>query len=951
MLWKRIQHSWKGGRFDRELMGRTDLAKYSEAASELENFVVKRSGCISKRRGTDEIADLAGVAGSASKLIPLAKDRSFGHYVLMSGRRAYLLSRSGILLADGTWARSVPAGGSAYSVEIPYGDDELETLDYDQSGDTLFLAHRNHQPGILVRTGDNLEYRTLSFAQKRWAKPRVMSVANGGGTWGSGASKTVYYACTYVKDGIESEMSDPVGYTYRLPWGNGCTVNITCERGNNATEPDYYNIYKKDSTEYGLIACEGKKVTTSASPAASVSQSSIVPRLNRDDEAVNAAATASEYIGSIPGSLLVSDVAGTLYYTYTAYTGKDHNVPTTKSGSRQLAHFNSLLVGGVNSGTKLVFDFGSASGTRVTELTLALDAFSYTPHFASRYNYFDYEAFTAYGGATYFTVTLTTANYSGTARTFTRNVTVSNPMGLTPSAGKVFWMSKGSSATVSGTATTWSTLSSTTSAFKRQLAVSFFSDINSAYGTASWQTNKIEISAYTASGGSACPLYWHGVTFGVSKIQAEVFQDDYITPDLTSTPPTFSDKFTAMGDYPGCVGVYKQRLCFASTANAPFTFWMSCVGDLYNFSTHDSIREDDAIEATIAATEFPNINHLVVNRDLLLLSDGGEWKVAPVSGNTLSYKTISADKQSAIGSAPGLKPLVIGDEIVFAERTGSVLRATRYSVLSEGYESQDLSVLSSDVFRNNPIVSMAYQQSPDSIVWCALADGTLASLVYMKEHEMVAWSHHVLGGGWRALQVATNKSFSNGATEVMVLVEGDGGRRLWKLREDVDDGTRATNLTMDGIRTVDDGAEVELEGGQGYVSHMDGANASVGYPFVAKMTTTRPEADPKEGVVFEIVNATEVEAMVLDATTFSVRALSAGERAGSGREVELEPAFEDGGTGVTFSSGPVRKAVYGDNRRDGRIVLEHRGVWPLTVLSLATTYQVEPANRTTGGNQ
>ena len=47
MLWKRIQHSWKGGQFNRELMGRTDLAKYPEAASEIENFIVHRTGCIS----------------------------------------------------------------------------------------------------------------------------------------------------------------------------------------------------------------------------------------------------------------------------------------------------------------------------------------------------------------------------------------------------------------------------------------------------------------------------------------------------------------------------------------------------------------------------------------------------------------------------------------------------------------------------------------------------------------------------------------------------------------------------------------------------------------------------------------------------------------------------------------------------------------------------------------
>ena len=151
---------------------------------------------------------------------------------------------------------------------------------------------------------------------------------------------------------------------------------------------------------------------------------------------------------------------------------------------------------------------------------------------------------------------------------------------------------------------------------------------------------------------------------------------------------------------------------------------------------------------------------------------------------------------------------------------------------------------------------------------------------------------------------------------------------------------------MDGLRTLSSAATPADD--EALVALGDGTYA-LGHPIVARMTTTRPESDPKEGTVFEIVNATEVEAMVMDASTFSVRAKSAGDRAGSGREVELEPTAGESDDKVVLYDGICRKPVYGDNRRDGRIVLEHRGVWPLTVLSLATTYQVEPANQTTKG--
>ena len=151
---------------------------------------------------------------------------------------------------------------------------------------------------------------------------------------------------------------------------------------------------------------------------------------------------------------------------------------------------------------------------------------------------------------------------------------------------------------------------------------------------------------------------------------------------------------------------------------------------------------------------------------------------------------------------------------------------------------------------------------------------------------------------------------------------------------------------MDGLRTLASPGSPAVD--EALVALGDGTFA-LGHPIVARMTTTRPESDPKEGAVFEIVNATEVEAMVMDASTFSVRAKSSGERAGSGRAPPPPPTEGATEGEIGLYDGLCRKTVYGDNRRDGRIVLEHRGVWPLTVLSLSTTYQVESANQTTKG--
>ena len=434
----------------------------------------------------------------------------------------------------------------------------------------------------------------------------------------------------------------------------------------------------------------------------------------------------------------------------------------------------------------------------------------------------------------------------------------------------------------------------------------------------------------------------HAIHF-YNKLAADsgMVQDDYINPDMTVTPPadTQDAHFSAADEYPGCVGIYDQRLVFASTLSSPSTIWMSRIADLYNFTAHESIREDDALELTLAATEFPNINHLVMGRDLMLFGDGGEWLISPVTGNALTYKTASAKLQSMVGSDRRLQPLQLADETLFAERGGTCLRSINYSYTSDSYQSQDLSVIAQSIFRANPIVSMAYKQHPDSIVECVLADGRVATLVYMKEQDVAAWSVQELGGGWKAKEIVTPKCIVDGTTEMMLLVEKNGVYQLWKVRNDDDARVAASQVVLDAlhVETADaaGAGEVAVELGDG--------TYAVGYPVVSELVTVRPEPEKGQTAQMEIKNATEAEVRVIDATTFSVKpyAINAG-----WRDVEL-PAVRSG-TGVTLAEKDCKKLMTGTNNRDGRIHLKHAEPWPITVLSVSTTYQVEYEN---GGNE
>ena len=193
------------------------------------------------------------------------------------------------------------------------------------------------------------------------------------------------------------------------------------------------------------------------------------------------------------------------------------------------------------------------------------------------------------------------------------------------------------------------------------------------------------------------PVVISGATFYATDGKG-TFVDDYITPDLTTTLYDRNPKrFVMVDEHPTACALYQQRLCLAGTNNDPARIWLSATGNLWEFDVHKSVREDDALDAELAATEFPRINHLLYFRDLLAFTDGGEWVIAPVSGNAISYKTFSAKRQSAIGCDKEVPPMVVGDEMLFVKADGRVeIKSTtpwplNVLSLSVDYEIQTLS--------------------------------------------------------------------------------------------------------------------------------------------------------------------------------------------------------------------------------------------------------------------
>jgi len=228
------------------------------------------------------------------------------------------------------------------------------------------------------------------------------------------------------------------------------------------------------------------------------------------------------------------------------------------------------------------------------------------------------------------------------------------------------------------------------------------------------------------------------------------FRDDNISPVVDDSPPQARNPFTGAGNYAGAVGLYDQRRVFARTINNPDTVFMTQTSSYKNMNVSSPAKDSDALQFTIASEQVNAIKYLMALNDLIAFTGSAEWLLAGAADAALSPSTVGAKKQSGRGIAP-VKPLLIGNTALFIPSRGKKVRDFRYTIEADGYDGNDISILSSHLFKKTRNVdkrakNWAYQQEPDSLVWTVHIDGSLTSLTYQREHEVWGFSRHDTDG-------------------------------------------------------------------------------------------------------------------------------------------------------------------------------------------------------------
>lgn len=260
------------------------------------------------------------------------------------------------------------------------------------------------------------------------------------------------------------------------------------------------------------------------------------------------------------------------------------------------------------------------------------------------------------------------------------------------------------------------------------------------------------------------------------------FTDDNIIPDYSDPPPSWRNPFEADGFYPRTITHFQQRRWLAGSLSEPQTVYGSVASELTNFGAASPARDDDAIDATLAAVKRQDIRHLVALNRLLVMTSRGEWSADAGDTAVLTPNNTGFSPESTYG-ASDLPPVITDEGAVYVQAQGTRIRDLVYNAQLQQYGGTDLSILASHLFIGYSIVDMAWSSYPHSCVWCVRNDGVLLALTYLREQEVWGWSRHETDGAVERVCVAREGSEDRVYLVVRRTVDGAAVRFLERMTD------------------------------------------------------------------------------------------------------------------------------------------------------------------------
>lgn len=315
------------------------------------------------------------------------------------------------------------------------------------------------------------------------------------------------------------------------------------------------------------------------------------------------------------------------------------------------------------------------------------------------------------------------------------------------------------------------------------------------------------------------------------------------------------ESWSAANGYPVAICFYEQRFLAGGSAAFPTTIWGSQTGDFENMGIGP--YDGDALEYLIAANQVNTLRWMMPTKYLLIGTAGNEFRAFGGADAPLTPSNVDIKNESTRGSAD-VTPVRVGHKLIFVQRAGTKLREISYSFDDDTFVPNDLSRLASHLTKLG-IVEIAYQQEPESILWCVRSDGILLGLTYNPEEKVLAWHWHETDGAVESVCVIPDPANNRDELWLAVRRTIGGATKRYIERMDPDrpnadsfvvySGAPATVITglshLEGkaVDVVADGFVVPghiVAGGQ-ITLETAASVVVVGLPYASRLVPNRPE--------------------------------------------------------------------------------------------------------------
>jgi hypothetical protein len=194
--------------------------------------------------------------------------------------------------------------------------------------------------------------------------------------------------------------------------------------------------------------------------------------------------------------------------------------------------------------------------------------------------------------------------------------------------------------------------------------------------------------------------------------------------------------------YPRAVTLHEQRLFLAGAPGSPQTLSATSIGNYLNFEL--GTKDDDAFSYELSTSQAAFIQHLAQNKRLMVFTSSNEMSVRGGVERPITATNIQKSDESTAG-ANSVRPVKVGSEIIFVQRAGRKVRACGFVYNIDGFDSPDRSVFSEHITVSG-ITETAYQQEPESTLYCVRGDGQLLAVSYDIGQEVNGWARWITDG-------------------------------------------------------------------------------------------------------------------------------------------------------------------------------------------------------------